>query len=160
MFVGLGPRHWFTVNPGPNPHPAISWVLAWDQSGFRAKPGLPTPAHGSWPGIRFVPAKPATRLPPEQDQHPKKPLPIQRVCDVRSGSDPTWTLTARSSFPDDPLRWALWPAGLSPGSAKVAIKAAAGPPGGLTVSQTGDASRHLGGSDVSVELGRRQAPMT
>ena len=87
--------------------------------------------------------------------NPKKKCPYSAFAT----SDRVLTQPGRSQraslFLTSPLRWPLWR-----GIARVTIKAAAGPPGELAVSQTGDASRHLGGSDVSVDLSRRQTPMT
>ena len=157
-------------------------LLGWGHALVYGKPG-PQPnklSVGCWPGIKVDSGRsPASQPPPMvlglesasfrrsrppdfrlSKTNPKNQCPYSAFAT----SDRVLTQPGRSqralSFLTNPLRWALWPAGLSPGSAKVLIEAAAGPPEELTVSQTGHPGRHLGGSDVSIDLCRRQTPMT
>ena len=55
-----------------------------------------------WPGINPV----LGEAQPPNPRLRQKEEPIQRVCEIRSGSDPTWTLTARSFLQDQSIEMA------------------------------------------------------
>ena len=57
-----------------------------------------------WPGINPV----LGEAQPPNPRLRQKEEPIQRVCEIRSGSDPTWTLTARSFLQDQSIEMATF----------------------------------------------------
>ena len=106
-----------SYRPAPSPlklTPGINVCLSWATPvrASEAKPlGLKAAPNPSlmlrpccWPGINPV----LGEAQPPNPRLRQKEEPIQRVCEIRSGSDPTWTLTARSFLQDQSIEMATF----------------------------------------------------